>query len=89
MKDEGELVKRIEEIKKQIDTIINDMSVPKNVRSAVIDAKNSLNAPGDYTIRVSNAIYNIDSISNDINLQPQARTIIWNILSQLESIKED
>ncbi|MEM3227520.1 MAG: UPF0147 family protein [Candidatus Micrarchaeaceae archaeon] len=89
MKDESELAKRIDEIKKQIDSIINDMSVPKNVRSAASEAKNNLNAPGDYTVRISNAIYSIDSISNDINLQPQARTIIWNILSQLESIKED
>jgi len=88
MKDDSEIAKKIEEIKRQIDSIINDMSVPKNVRSAVSEAKNSLSAEGEYTVRVSNAIYNIDSISNDINLQPQARTVIWTILSQLESIKE-
>ncbi len=89
MKDESEIAKRVEEIKKQIDSIINDMSVPKNVRSAASEAKNNLASEGDYTVRISNAIYNIDSISNDINLQPQARTVIWNILSQLESIKEE
>lgn len=89
MKDENEVARIITEINRQIDTITGDLSVPKNVRSAVNEAKSKLNAEGDYIMRVSGAIYNIDSISNDINLQPQARTVIWNILSMLESIKED
>lgn len=89
MRDEKEVAKMISEINRQIDTIVGDLSVPKNVRSAVSEAKSKLNGDGDYVMRVSGAIYNIDSVSNDINLQPQARTVIWNILSMLESIKED
>jgi uncharacterized protein (UPF0147 family) len=89
MKDEKEVAKLIEEINRQIDTIVGDLSVPKNVRSAVSEAKSKLNAQGEYVMRISGAIYNIDSISNDINLQPQARTVIWNILSMLESIKDE
>mgnify|MGYP001626446687 CR=1 FL=1 len=50
-------------------------------------AKQKLGSQADYIIRVSEAIYNLDSVSNDINLPPQARTSIWNILSLLESIK--
>ncbi len=89
MKDEKEVARLISEINKQIDTIVGDLSVPKNVRSAVSEAKVKLNAQGEYVMRISGAIYNIDSISNDINLQPQARTVIWNILSMLESIKDE
>ena len=89
MKDEKEVAKLIEEINRQIDTIVGDLSVQKNVRSAVSEAKSKLNAQGEYVMRISGAIYNIDSISNDINLQPQARTVIWNILSMLESIKDE
>ncbi|MCL5440924.1 MAG: UPF0147 family protein [Candidatus Marsarchaeota archaeon] len=89
MKDEKEVAKIIELVNKQLDAVISDTSVPRNVRSAVQEAKGALKGEGDYVVRVSGAIYAIDSISNDINLQPQARTLIWNLLSMLESIKED
>ena len=89
MKDEKELIRIIEQINKQMDMVIGDTTVPRNVRAAANEAKNALNAQGDYVVRISGAIYAIDSISNDINLQPQARTVIWNILSMLESVKEE
>jgi hypothetical protein len=90
MKDEEEILKTIEQINKQIDALLNDSSVPRNVRSAVLDARTALNKPEeDQIVKISSAIYAIDSISTDINLQPQARTVIWNILSSLEAIKGD
>jgi hypothetical protein len=90
MKDEQEIQKMIEQINKQIDTLLNDSSVPRNVRSAVVDARTALNKnEDDQVVKISSAIYAIDSISTDINLQPQARTVIWNILSMLEAIKGD
>ncbi|MCL4363276.1 UPF0147 family protein [Candidatus Marsarchaeota archaeon] len=87
MKDD-KLEESIKQINMQMDAILNDTSVPKNVRSVVGTAKEKLNEEGDYTVRISSAIYNLDSVSNDINLPPQARTIIWSILSMLESVKE-
>lgn len=88
MKDEKEVAEMIERITKQMDSLINDTSVPKNVRSAIGEARTKLNAPNEeYIMKISSAIYNIDAVSNDINLPAQARTAIWNILSMLESIK--
>ncbi len=89
VKDERELLKTIEQINKHMDMVINDTTVPRNVRGAATEAKTALNSKGDYVVRISGAIYAIDSISNDINLQQQARTVIWNLLSMLESIKEE
>jgi len=86
--DNGEVAKTMEQINLQMDMLINDTSVPKNVRTAVTQAKTKLNEHGDYTVRVSGAIYNLDAVSNDINLPTQARTVIWSILSMLESIKD-
>jgi hypothetical protein len=86
--EDGEVAKTIEQINLQMDMLMNDMSVPKNVRTAVTQAKSKLNEQGEYTVRVSGAIYNLDAVSNDINLPTQARTVIWGILSMLESIKE-
>ncbi len=82
-----ELAKKISEITKQMENIATDPTVPKNVRTAVSEAKGKLNAEGTYTVRISGAIYCIDNISNDINLPAQARTMIWHILSMLESLK--
>ena len=87
--DEKAVAELITQITQRMDMLISDTSVPKNVRSSITEARTKLNDPNeaDYIVRVSSAIYNIDSISNDINLPPQARTAIWNILSMLESIK--
>lgn len=86
--NDGKLAGEIEQITKMMDMLIADTTVPKNVRSAVSEARTKLNAPGEYTVRISGAIYNIDEVSNDINLPPQARTVIWNILGKLEALKE-
>ena len=87
MKDDKRVAEMIDQIMKRMDMLINDTSVPKNVRSAITQAKSHLSTDEDYIVRVSSAIYNLDVVSNDINLPPQARTSIWNILSMLESIK--
>lgn len=88
MVGEKDLEERISQITEQMDILLNDMSVPKNVRSTVNQAREKLNNKENSVVRISSAIYNLDSVSNDINLPLQARTIIWNVLSMLESIKK-
>ncbi len=88
MDDEKKVAALIDQITRQMDSLIGDTTVPKNVRGAVGEARKKLNEGGEYTIRVAGAIYSIDVVSNDINLPPQARTMLWNILSMLESIKD-
>jgi hypothetical protein len=85
--DDEEIAKTVAEITKRMEMLMNDTSVPKNVRSAIGEAKGHLDTNESYTVRISSAIYSIDAISNDINLPPQARTAVWGILSMLESIK--
>ncbi len=87
--DAKEVAELIDQIKRQMDFLLNDNSVPKNVKSSIKEARDHLNTQEDYVVRVSSAIYNIDSISNDINLPAQARTTVWSILSMLESIKTE
>jgi uncharacterized protein len=80
---------KISNIKQQIDMLLNDNSVPRNVKTALSDARKALDQPeAGYSVRSSAATYKIDEVSNDINLPPYARTVIWNLLSLLESIKE-
>lgn len=86
--DEKRVSELIEQINRQMDMITSDTTVPKNVRTAVSEAREKLNAQGEYIIRIAGAIYCIDNVSNDINLPPQARTTIWSILGMLESVKD-
>ncbi len=85
--DDEEIGKAVAEIIKRMEMLMSDTSVPKNVRTAISEAKGHLETKENYTVRISSAIYSIDAISNDINLPPQARTGVWGILSMLESIK--
>ncbi len=89
MKDEASMIEAMAQITKQMEMLVNDTSVPRNVRSAISEAKAKLNTRDDYIVRISGAIYSIDAVTNDINLPPQARTAVWNILSMLESIRID
>lgn len=89
MANNAEFDGKITQIKQQIDTLLNDNSVPRNVKNALSEARKVLDQPENgYSVRSSAATYKIDEISNDINLPPYARTVVWNILSMLESIKE-
>jgi hypothetical protein len=76
------------QVAQQIDILLNDNSVPRNVKTALEEAKKALSENTEYSVRSSAATYKIDEISNDINLPPYARTVVWNILSMLESVKE-
>ena len=87
MDGDKDLAEAVERITKQMELLMNDLSVPKNVRGAITEARNRLNTGEAFIVRISSAIYSLDAVSGDINLPPQARTAIWNILSMLESIK--
>jgi len=87
VKDDKKNEDTIAQIKQQIDLLLNDNSVPRNVKAALEEAKKALLKEGnEYSQKSSTATYKIDEVSNDINLPPYARTVIWNILSMLESV---
>lgn len=69
--------------------IINDNSVPKNIRKAAEDSTALLAKEDDEpTIKASTVISILDDISNDPNIPIHARILIWNILSELEAVKD-
>jgi hypothetical protein len=69
--------------------ITEDTSVPRNIRRAAEESKNILlKEEEEPTIRASNVISILDEISNDPNIPIHARTLIWNVLSELESVHD-
>ena len=70
-----------------MDSLLDDRSVPRNIRAAVEEAKNLLAFNPD-GVAVSRSVYVLDDISNDINMPSHSRTDLWNIISHLEALKE-
>ncbi len=82
-----------EKVKKAIELleqIAEDTSIPRNIRRGAAEVKERLmneNEPLD--VRASSVIFIMDELANDQNLPLHGRTIVWNIMSQLEAIFSD
>jgi uncharacterized protein (UPF0147 family) len=76
----------LKEISGMVETLVNDTTIPKNIRKTLSEAKVRLDSGEDKGVKVSAAIYLIESISDDINMPAHARTQIWAIMSALESL---
>lgn len=82
-------MKNIEPIVKLLAGIIEDRTVPRNIRAAAEEAKKELTEKTNETwdIRLSSAISVLDEIINDPNMPMHTRTQIWNVVSMLERVK--
>ena len=79
-----------EPVMRILDEIINDRTVPKNIRAAAEESKNTLNNNGDtLELRISTAIHILDEITNDPNMPLYARTKIWSVVSTLEQKRRE
>lgn len=73
---------------KLLEEIINDRTVPKNIKKAAEDSKVILNNDGEtLEMKISTAINTLDEIINDPNMPMYARTKIWNVVSMLEQAR--
>ena len=71
-----------------MESIMDDTTVPRNIRKIIEDAKQKIASAQNLDVNVSTAIYLMQDISNDINMPAHTRTEIWQIISQLEAIRE-
>ena len=78
---------RLRQVTVVIDQLIEDTSVPRNIRRGADDAKQRLlDSEEALDIRVAGAVSILDDLANDPNIPLHGRTVIWNIISGLESI---
>ena len=81
---------KIELIINLLKEVMNDRTVPRNIRTAVEQAKNDLeDDTKDIDVKLSSAISILDEVINDPNIPMYTRTQIWNIVSMLESAKQE
>ena len=80
---------RIDQITEYLQNyIVQDTTVPRNIRRAASDAIKSLKEKDrEDKIKAYSAIEILDAVSNDPNMPMHARTIIWEVLSELERVE--
>ncbi|MDD1674819.1 MAG: UPF0147 family protein [Methanomicrobiales archaeon] len=70
--------------------IMEDSTIPRNIRRVADETRRVLMDNGkSIGLRAATAISIIDEISNDPNMPVHARTRIWELVSQLETIPLD
>ena len=72
-----------------LEQIINDRTVPKNIRKAAEDSKTALVSTGQPEVKISTAIHILDEIISDPNMPMYTRTQIWNVVSMLEEKRRE
>ncbi|MBU4076374.1 MAG: UPF0147 family protein [Euryarchaeota archaeon] len=73
-----------------LDRIVNDDSVPKNIRRNADSMKITLsNEKSPPSTRAAMVVSRLDEIGNDPNVPLHTRTLIWGLSSQLETIPLD
>lgn len=73
-----------------LERIVNDNSVPRNIRRTAENMKTTLsNEKEPPSRRAAMVISRLDEIGNDPNVPIHTRTLIWGLSSQLETIPVD
>jgi uncharacterized protein (UPF0147 family) len=79
---------KLKQIIDVLDQLAEDTSVPRNIRRGATSAKERLlQSKEALDVRAASAIFILDELANDPNIPLHGRTLIWNIISQLEMIK--
>ncbi len=79
--------KELESVLDALDRIIQDDSVPRNIRRIASEIKeNLLHGKDSLAVRAATAISILEEVSSDPNLPMHVRTLIWNLSSQLERL---
>ncbi|MEM2977188.1 MAG: UPF0147 family protein [Thermoplasmata archaeon] len=78
---------KVKQITEVLDQLAEDTSVPRNIRRGAKEAKDLLVTPKDaLDVRAASASFILDELANDPNIPLHGRTLIWNIISQLETV---
>ena len=79
---------KLKQVMDVLDQLAEDTSVPRNIRRGAADAKGRLLQPNEaLDVKAASAIFILDELANDPNIPLHGRTLIWNIISQLETVK--
>ena len=74
----------------KLQTISEDSNIPRNIRRVADETRSLLSSEEvALNLRAAEAISKISEISSDSNMPGHARTRIWEVVSQLETVPLD
>lgn len=78
---------KVKQITEVLDQLAEDTSVPRNIRRGAKQAKDLLLGQKEaLDVRAASASFILDELANDPNIPLHGRTLIWNVMSQLETV---
>ncbi|MFW6195771.1 MAG: UPF0147 family protein [Thermoplasmatota archaeon] len=81
---------KLEKICDLMNQIKEDDSIPRNIREGSKECKELLlESDDDFDVRIASSIFKLEDLADDPNIPLHGRTLIWNVISQLESLKEN
>jgi Uncharacterized protein conserved in archaea len=73
-----------------LSAIIDDSTIPRNIRKVADETRKVLSDDSQALgMRAATALSLVDEVSNDPNMPVHARTRIWELVSQLETLPLD
>ncbi|MEF8874203.1 MAG: UPF0147 family protein [Candidatus Thermoplasmatota archaeon] len=80
----------LERVCEKMDNIMEDDSIPRNIREGAEECSEMLLESNDeLDVRIASSIFKLEELADDPNIPLHGRTLIWNVISELESIKEE
>lgn len=77
---------QIDDVLEFIKEMQDDSTTPKNVKAKLTDVEQILGRKEEKSMNLNRAVEILVDLSDDVNLQPDIRTRVLNIVSMLESI---
>jgi len=85
---EFNIEKELADIKDLIEMLLGDVMIPKNVKFILQDIGKIIEHDGKNSVKLSEAVYSLQDISEDPNLPLNAKSDVWQLLNKLEKITE-
>lgn len=81
---------QLEEVCEKMDRIMEDNSIPRNIREGAEECNELLlESEDELDVRIASSIFKLEELADDPNIPLHGRTLIWNVISELESIKDE
>jgi len=77
----------LEEIIAEIEFLIEDSSIPKNLKLLLNGIEARLTKKED-VVEISSILYQLEEITNNNNVPQFCRSAVWSLISKLEKLKE-
>lgn len=78
----------LDDIITEVNEAVEDQSIPRRLREALARVSRDLKAEDqDYAVKITSVIYDLDEMSNDVNIPVHAKTFLWDVISHLEALK--